>query len=965
MEDAERLWHHLGHAGQIVTPERWDQLESLFHAAAARPRGERDAFLAGACLDEELRAEVQSLLHETDAHGGVLERAIAAPLFLELRPGQRLGVYEIRSLLGVGGMGEVYAAVDTRLHREVAIKVLPHASASDERVARFEREARVLASLNHPHIGAIYGFEEAEVADGLHVRSLVLELVAGETLADRIGRGALPMAEARVLAIQISEALEAAHEKGIVHRDLKPANIKVTPGGAIKVLDFGLAMMMSSLEPSAALSSMPTQTTGASQPGAILGTPAYMSPEQARGQTVDRRTDIWAFGCVLFEMITGKPTFADTTASRLIAAILEREPDWPSLPPDTPAEIHRVLRWALAKDPKRRLRDIADARLALEASAVDVPHGDTQEAPRRHRRSWAWVTAGILGAMLGAAGARVIWPPTAVATRQSAHLAIPVGALEASPRAVAISPDGRYVAYLAGSVGHEKTYLRRLGERDARVIAEIPMQAGQAFFSPDSEWVAFFDAGKLKRAAVRGGSSVILGEAPTPRGGSWATDGSIVFAPISRGGLMWIPPEGGPPQTLTVLDGSRGETSHRWPVFLPQSRTVLFVAEPSSAAERLLQAVSLDDRRVTIVQQSNITNPRYVPTGHLAYLSGGMLMAAPFDLDTLRLAGPPVSLVERVDSFTFSTEGTLVFSEAPTTDRRRGTLVWTSRDGAVTPLPLPQAVYQHPRLSPDGRGIVVHKEVAGDRNLWLYDTTRDTLTKLTLTMANDWPVWTPDNRRIIYASNRPGSQWDVVERPADGSGPERTLLSRPLTQIPRAVSPVGDTLVFEETYADRPNALWRLSLRGEAVPHRLFASGEMMPSFSPDGRWLAYVSPQSARNEIYVRSSTGDGRTWQISSDGGVEPVWSPSGRELFYRADDRMMAVDVQLAPSMSFGTPRVLFVGAFLFGGTEGQQFDVSRDGQRFLMLKPVAAPVSEPLQVVVNWFDDLRRLTTEPSP
>ena len=460
---------------------------------------------------------------------------------------------------------------------------------------------------------------------------------------------------------------------------------------------------------------------------------------------------------------------------------------------------------------------------------------------------------------------------------------------------MAISPDGRFVAYLAGRRGNQQIYLRRIGEAESRVIAELPMQAPQPFFSPDSQWLAFFDAGKLKKMAVEGGSSIILAEAPTPRGGTWGTDGSIVFAPISRGGLMWIPPDGGPPRVLTTLDGGRGETSHRFPEFVPQSSTVLFVVETASDSDRSLQVVSLGDRRVTLIMQGAVTNPRYVRTGHLAYLINEKLVAAPFDLQTLQRTGAPVTLVERVNSFSFSDEGTLVYSESILGNIRVSTLVWAARDGAVTPLPLPPAIYDHPRISADGRRIVVYKELAGDRNLWVYDTTRDTLSKFTLTFSNDWPVWTPDGKRLIYASNRPDTQWDIVEKPADGSGPERMLLTRPLTQIPRAVSPTGDTLVFEETYADRANTLWQMPLGGTGEPHPLFdRAGEMMPAFSPDGRWIAYVSPQSARNEVYVRSSTGEGSTWQISNDGGVEPVWSASGRELFYRVDDKMMVVDV-----------------------------------------------------------------------
>ena len=939
----------------------WDRVEALFHAAAARPAADRQAFLAQECADDSLRAEVQSLLDQQISHTGFFNRSpIAPPLEPELRPGERLGVYEIRGLLGAGGMGQVYRAFDTRLQRDVAVKVLPQVFADDQRVARFEREARVLASLNHPHVGTIYGFEEATPAAGRHIRALILELVAGETLAERVGRGALPAAEAIRLAIQIAEALEVAHEQGIVHRDLKPANIKVTPQGSIKVLDFGLAAISRAV-PSSELTHVRT-ASARTQPGLILGTPAYMSPEQARGQVVDTRTDIWAFGCVLFEMIVGRRAFTGPTSSDVIATILERDPDWTALPAQTPDAVHRVLRWALAKDPGRRWRDIADARLELEAAGTTWSGAPASEQPRRKWRIHAaWGAAVVLAAVIAFAVSRALsGPASEEAPAVSSQFAIPVGAQETLARTVAISPDGRYVAYQAGPPGHQKTYLRAVGERESRLIAEVPIQAGQPFFSPDSEWVAFFDARKLKKLAVRGGAPVTLAEASTPRGGTWGADGSIVFAPVARGGLVRISAEGGPPQVLTTLDSGRGETSHRFPAFLSQSRSVVFVAEHTGSADRSLQAVSLEDRRVTVILQSaDATNPCYLPTGHLAYLSGDKLVAVPFNLTNVRASGATVTLAEHVTSFSFSEAGTLVYSEAVVAENTSSsTPVWAARDGAITPLPLPPGNYHHPRIAADGR-IVVYKEVLGDDHLWIYDTARETLAKFTFTFANNWPVWTPDGTRIVYASNRPGSQWDVVEKAADGSGPERILLARPLTQIPRAISPSGDTLVFEESYPDRANALWGMPLRGPGGPHRLFDASEMMPTFSSDGRWLAYVSAQSARNEVYVRSSTGEGRTWQISDGGGVEPVWSANGRELFYRADDTMMAVAVEQSPSLSFGKPRPLFAGIFLFGDTEGQEFDVSRDGRRFLMLKPQIARVAAPLQVVVNWFDEVRRL------
>ena len=878
-----------------------------------------------------------------------------------------LSGYEIRGLLGAGGMGEVHRAYDKRLGREVAIKRLPQTFTTDpDRLARFEREARVLASLNHPNIAAIYGIEDTSTDPEHRSCALILELVEGPTLADRIDRGPLKIAEATDVAIQIARALEAAHESGIVHRDLKPANVKITPQGTVKVLDFGIAIPATAVK-AASHTELSTVTLQPTEPGTIIGTPSYMSPEQARGLAVDRRTDVWAFGCVLFEMLTGKAPFSGPTTSDIVAKVLEREPDWTLLPEAVPEAMQRVLRWALVKDVHRRLRHIGDAILELEASTVSTSRPETKPTWRRWPVVAALVGAAMIGASIGAIGGRWLQPSPANATRATSRFAIPVAPLEVIPQRVAISPDGRYIAYLAGPPDHQKTYLRHLDDRESRVISEVPMQAPQPFFSPDSQWLAFFDANKLKKMPVGGGSVITLAEAPTPRGGTWIDDGSIVFAPVSRGGLMWLPANGSSPQTLTSPDEKRAETSHRYPVFVPHSRVVLFVAESSGPTGRSLQAISLDTKAIRVVNTGDGQAPQYVPTGHLAQLIDDRLVLTPFDASALRVTGPPVTLLEHVDSYSFSDEGTFVYSEAPDYDTRVSTLVWTRRDGTTTPLPLPAAVYDHPRLSADGRRIVLHRADARVRGsalrasagLWLYDVTRETLSKLT-NGADDWPSWTADGTSIIYGSNRPRTVWDVLVVPVDGSAPSRELLARPLVQIPRAVSPTGDVLIYQEQYADRPSALWRLPLRGTGEPRPLFdtGAGEMMPTFSPDGRWVGYVSKQSGRDEVYVRSSTGEGSIFTISNGGGVEPVWSTDGRELFYRADDKMMAVDVMLSTSIAFGKPRVLFEGSYIFGPTESQGFDVSRDGRRFLMLKPERRFEPIPLNVIVNWFDDVRR-------
>jgi len=629
----------------------------------------------------------------------------------------------------------------------------------------------------------------------------------------------------------------------------------------------------------------------------------------------------------------------------------------------------RVVRRALVKDPQRRLRDLGDARLELESPQAEAP-APAAVAPSRRTRIVALLAVLVLGALAGGGIMRWRQPQPVVSLRVTSRFAIPVGPQEVLARAVAISPDGRYVAYLAGPSGHEKTYLRLVGERDARVIAELPWQSPQPFFSPDSQWIAFFDAGKLKKMPVAGGVPVTLADAPTPRGGTWGADGTIVFAPISRGGLMSLPEDGGVVRPLTTLDDARGETSHRQPAFVGQSRTVLFVADGTS--DRFVRAVSLDTKEVRVVRPGDALRPIYTPTGHLVYLVDAKLMASRFDARTLKLTGAPVTLVDGVDAFSFSDDGTLVYSGAPGSadssvsgeaggNIRTSTLVWVGRKGNVTPLPLPPDRYEHPRISADGRRIVVGKVNTDGRSVWLYDIARETLAKLNGASSSEWPVVSADGTRVFYASNRAGTQYDIVSKPIDGSGPEEVVLARPLTQIPRAVSPTGGSLVFEETYPDRPNTLWQLSLAKGGQPQPLIGkgAGEMMPTFSSDGRWVAYVSPESGHQEVVVRSSAGEDGRWQISNGGGVEPVWSFDGRDLFYRADDRMMVVDVTLGASPTFGKPRALFEGSYVFGQTEGQAFDVSRDGSRFLMMKPQRPLTATPLNVIVNWFDVLRQL------
>jgi serine/threonine-protein kinase len=851
--------------------------------------------------------------------------------------GRRLGVYEIQGLLGVGGMGEVYRGRDTRLQRDVAIKVLPAAVANDpERLARFEREAQVLASLSHPGIATIYGVEDGPAEAGDSMRAIVMDLVDGETLAERIPSGPVPVDEALRIARQIADALDSAHEKGGVHRDLTPANIKIAPDGTVKILDFGLAKLATSDANATAM---------ATREGVVMGTPAYMSPEQARGQAVDKRTDIWAFGCVLFEMLSG------THASDV--------PDWQTLPAGMPPRLERLLTRCLERDPRRRARDIGDVRVELDellAPPAAVAGTAPALSPALARRVLAWGGALVVAAV---AGGLIVWstrmaitPPPGI-TRLAIPLAL--GELLATGTApLAMSPDGRYVAYHASRAGRRVLYLRALAELDAREISDDA--AGYPFFSPGSDWLGFFSDGKLKKAPVRGGPAVTLADASGGRGASWGDDGYIVFAPVSRASLLRVPEDGGNVEPLTTLDEGRGETSHRFPAVLPGGRAVIYRAEGSGRGNGAIAVYSLDTRTQRILLPDGGANPHYSSTGHLVYLNGRDLMAVRFSLDRLVIAGAPVRLLENVQAFTLSNAGTLVYSAAV---EATSSLVWVDRDGAAVPLPgNPRGSL--PRLSHDGRRVVSQIDEAAGRRISTYAFDTGASTQLTFEGANLWPLWTPDGAGVIYASNRPGTVWDIFWRRADGTGGETPLVTRPQSQVARDISRDGEWLAYDEPGTDTGQDVWMMSLRvpGPARPVARTSATERHPAFSPDSRWIAYVSNESGRAEIYVRPVAEGSGKWLVSGGGGIEPRWSPAGSELFYRDGEKMMVVDVRAGGAFATGTPKLLFDAPYLIGPT-GTNYDVAPDGQRFLMVASTVDTSPSTLTIVSSWFDELQRL------
>jgi len=892
--------------------------------------------------------------------------------------GTRLGPYEVLAQIGAGGMGEVYQAHDTKLGRDVAIKVLPPDFLNDpQRLARFQREARMLAALNHPNIATIYGLEQSGGAT-----CLVMELVPGETLANRVKSGPLPVEEAMRLAVQVAEALEAAHEKNIIHRDLKPTNVKVTPEGKVKVLDFGLAKAFAGDAENDDPSNSPTLSATATMQGVILGTAAYMSPEQARGKMCDKRADIWAFGCLLYELLTGEHMFRGETVTEILAAVLKEEPDWRALPASTPSKIRDLLRRCLQKDLRRRLHDAADARIEIEEALAAPADEEPAAAAKGLRVRWREILVwGVASLLLAGFISMAVWklkpsstsPPQPV-TRTVINLAPgqQLAGLDSGP-SVALSPDGTHLAYVASQGGAQQLYLRVMDTLDAK---PIPGTEGaiNPFFSPDGQLVGFFGDGKLKKVSISGGAALTLGDATRPYGANWGSRGMIAFVPSNGSGLQQVSDEGGMPQPLTHLE--KGELNHLWPEFLPGGKAVLFAAGSTSFnftnARVAVQSVGTGERR-NLVQVG--TNPRYAPTGHLVYAQGGSLMAVQFDPQRLAITGTAVPVVEGVlqspvsgaAQYSFSATGSLVYVPGGV-QSNQSKLVWVSRNGAEQPLAAPARAYRGPRLSPDGHQVAVAIQEQ-ESQVWLYDLSRETLTRLTFGgTVNNNPSWTPDGKRIAFESNKEGPL-NIFWQLADGTGGLERLTTSEYVQVPHSWAPDGQLLAYAEATSTTGYDIWMLRM-GEsstgsgqvrkAQPFLRTRFDEAVPRFSPDGRWLAYVSNESGRNEIYVQPYPGPGGKWQISTESGREPVWNRNGREVFYRSGDKMMAVEITTQPSFIMGKPRMLFEGRYRPTPATSPNYDVSPDGQRFLMLKPVEQEQAAPTQinVVLNWFEELKR-------
>jgi len=872
--------------------------------------------------------------------------------------GTKLAHYEITSHLGSGGMGDVYQATDTKLGRSVAIKFLPEAFSHDtERVARFQREARVLASLNHPNIAAIHGVEEI---DARHF--LVMELVAGETLADRIKSGATPIEEALHIAKQIAEALEEAHEKGIIHRDLKPANIKVTPEGKVKVLDFGLAKAYEREQADVSASNSPTLSMAATQQGVILGTAAYMSPEQARGKTVSKATDIWAFGAVLYELLAGAQPFHGEDVTDILAAVVRAEPDWSKLPRETPPAIRTLLKRCLRKDRQQRLQDAATLRIEIE----DVLSDAAPAEPARSSSARAPVRQALLpvlvGLVLGALIAGILtWnlkpaPPVAQQPVQRFTITLPPDQVltALNQPAVALSPDGTRLAYVAMRDAVQQVYVRSM---DSLEIRPLPGTEGASsiFFSPDGEWLGFF-AVALKKVSLSGGPTVTLVGVGTPRGASWADQHFIIFNDGQSTVLRKVSDAGGMPQPVTKT--AQVDTSHRWPEILPGA--ILFSG--GTTANSLIAVQSLiSGERKNLTQAG--TFPRYASSGHLLYAQGAELMAVPFDVQRLETVGPPVPVVQGVlarlsgvAQYSISRSGSLAYIPGRMQGIQRK-LVWVNRNGKEQSLAAPARPYESPRLSPDGLKLAV----SADGHIWLYDLSREVLTRLTVEgTANNRPVWAPDGKRIAFYSNRDGAL-NLYWQMANGSGGLERLTTADHTQVPHSFSPDGKFLAFMDV--DPANGDARVLSVGDHKIQPLLQTPfrTTNPRFSPDGRWVAFESARSGRSEVYVRPYPGPGGEWQISVEGGTEAVWNPNGRELFYRDGEKMMAVEIVTQPDFSLSKPQMLFERAYASLNVGVPNYDVSPDGQRFLMIKDIDDEENAParqINVVLNFTEDLKR-------
>jgi eukaryotic-like serine/threonine-protein kinase len=866
--------------------------------------------------------------------------------------GKSIGPYQVLAKLGEGGMGEVYRARDTRLDRDVALKVLPNAFVNDpERLIRFEREAKVLAALNHPNIAAIYGVEDAATVSGQPVRALVMELVEGPTLREAIA-GGLSLSDALPIARQIAEALETAHRAGVIHRDLKPANIKIRPDGAVKVLDFGLAK---ALAPDAAsmgdAANSPTLTAFGTQLGTIVGTAAYMAPEQARGKAVDKRADLWALGCVLFEMLTGRQAFRGDTVTDILAAVVRGEPDWSSLPSDTPRSIRTLLRRCLTKDPAQRLGDASTARLEID-DALREPADATAIVPAapawRGRERFAWIVAAAM--TLVALGTIVvsIRRPAPIANL-TPEVRFPID--EALSDGV-LSPDGTAIVYLAPIGTSPQWAIRTLSSGASRALPGMESERYTMAWSPDGRSIAFQTAQKLKRLDIATGAVQTLADSPTPRGVSWGSDGTILFAPSGNGPLYRIASTGGTPEAVSELH--EPQASHRHPIFLPDGRHfLLWVLGPSGVRGEYLG--SLDDRHITRLFDAD-GPATFAGPDRVLFIREGVLYGQRLDLTAVRLVGEAVAVASPFQAsptdparVSASATGVIAYRTDPPV---RSQIRWVNRAG--TPMGTvgqPVADLTGGTLSPDGSTIALTRTQNGDLFIWLMDTSRGTLSRFS---NGTRPVWSPDGTRLAFNSGRDGFArlyWQGI----GVNEPAELLFKSTEAQNMADWSSDGASILFSSQSAANARDLWRLTAQGADRKAMLVvgtAAEERNGVISPDGKWMAYESDEAGRPAIFVRPFPGPGRSWRVSTADGVLPFWRADSREIYYQSAGQLMAVEFSASGSTpALGTPNALF--SLRFGKTGALLLRARTDGQRFLIATLTEdAPPQSPLTIIVNW-------------
>jgi serine/threonine protein kinase len=960
-----------------MTPEAWSRIETIFHDALERPDVERAVFLDRACgSDSALRQHVESLIQhaghtQTPLTPQFLQAASAAFPIDQLMTGRMIGHYEILSVAGAGGMGEVYRARDTKLGRDVAVKVLRDEFSKDaERVRRSEREAKLLASLNHPNIAAIYDLEESE---GL--LCLVLEFVEGQTLAERLKRGRVPMKEVLEIGVQVAEALESAHEHGIIHRDLKPGNVMITPSGKVKVLDFGIAKMLESTA-----SVAPRTQSDSLSAGFVLGTPAYMSPEQAKGQNADRTSDVWAFGCVLYEMLAGRRPFDGESPTEILGRLLETEPDWSVLPLETPPALRKLVQRCLKKDRNRRLQHIGDARIEIEEVQSDPEtHGQPHaRSPARGGRL-PWILTSVLFTLLAAVAIVSVFRSGAPTSEMRVDIITPPST---SPASLAISPDGRKIVFQATSEGRSQLWLRTLDSVTAQPLAGTD-GATSPFWSPDSGAVAFYADNRLKRIDLESGSVRTLQTAIFASGGTWNRNGTILFTPAGGGPIVRTSDIGGGMAVVTEVDRAK-QLFHGFPHFLPDGRHFLYYVAGNSEVRGIYigQLDGTETRRLLYADPP----PVYASSGQLLFARGGVLYAQNFDADRLKLTGNQFRVADqvvvdaRVAALSTSAAGHIVYRPGYAGAKNRQ-LAWFDRSGnelgKVGDAHSADIDQPDLSLSPDGRRGALGRITNGNYDVWLVETTRGVLSKFTSDAAVDFrAVWSADGSRIFFASNRNG-QVDLYQKLVIGTVNEEPLLTTSGTKHPVDSSPDGRFLLYNYTsfnYSFLPGGgnmgwdIWALPLDGDRKPFPVVQTNfdERDAQFSPDGKWIAYQSNESGRFDIYVQPFPGPGRRWgPISTNGGAQVRWRHDGKELFYIGlDERLMAVSFQLASNgqaLETGTPVPLFrtrvggaagPGSGGVQGTDRQQYAVSANGQRFLMNTLITEPSSSPIAVVLNW-------------